>query len=297
MGFVSQITPQEAQGRGHALYDLYLSNWGNATDFIGGVDNESLLFPNRTGGLTARFEFPSVEAIAIGPWSKVDLVGVAFTTNPQNPFQPPGQGSGTVGVGRPFIQRIDGPITFNVSSPLRMATDPLVPQPVQLDGLRQYDNTINPVGGGAAINFGRAMNAVSPIFIDTLLHLQLFFSTPGPILAKRPPFVASRVLAPGGGGLAEAIQLVVPVMGRAGATVHYRSLAGTFDARTTGSLAAGVVGGQSEFQMLPTIGGLTTVAANGDLIHKIDPLGVDFVLCRVASAGAATIVIEVTTWD
>lgn len=295
MSFISQITPQEAQGRGLSVYDLYLSNWGNASDFLAGTDNESLLFPNRTGGLAARFEFPSIAAIAIGPWSKVDSCGISFTTNPQNPFQAGGQGSGTVGVGRPFVQRIDGPVTFQPSSPLRFGVDPNVPAPVQLDTFRQYDALINPVGGGAAIAFGHAMNAAAPIFIDTLLHLQLFFERPSPILAKRPPFQATRVVAPAGVS-AEAIQLVVPTMGRQGVNVHYRSLAGTFSARTTGAMSSGV-GSTSEFQIAPTTGGLTVVAANGDLNHLIDPLGADFVLCRLSFPGAATAVIEVSTWD
>ncbi len=108
----SNVTPQIAVERGWVTWDVYLSNWGRTDS----GDLNALLFPNPASQAT----IPSINGVAIGPYSDFDRVKIQFNPNIDIPTS---SLDIFLNLTTQKLLSIESPITYPLGGPISVVAD------------------------------------------------------------------------------------------------------------------------------------------------------------------------------
>jgi len=193
----SVLNPQLAIERGWTTWDVYLSNWGVTS--VGDVN--STLFPSPA----TQASIPSINGVAIGPFSDIDRVKIQFTPNIEVT-------QGSIVPNLNFVNEklcsVESPITYPLGGPITVAAD--VNAQTTGTGLFLADD-----GSATATSygFGGVGNAA-------VLHLVFFLQAAVVQPLRRYPYNNAGVLSATAG---TALMRVLPIMGRKQARLTFNN--------------------------------------------------------------------------
>lgn len=285
MPLVSSITFQDAVNAGLAVYDLFVSNWGDLD-----LANGTVRFPPNTAANVPDPFINNIIGMRIGPYSTVDAVLVvhgAAVASAEGGVEVDANNFDLLSVSQPLLYPIKGPIIFSAGS---VAIPMLAGVPNLPNFVRTY-SALGPIDGAAG-NFG--IGTQGNTFRNTMLHVQIFLTYPALFQAMER---GSFMRAP----LTDTIDVpsvtsteqflgIWPVWGRRSARVSYSTFGFTsqFTCRTTAAVCVDPDDGQ--FVEVPLSGSSSTVTPSADgyggIVHQFSDLNVSFIIARAAKVGA-----------